>query len=103
MVIILWLSLMVNIILWGANLYKARVIQDYETRLPRLYQEFVDDVRRCKSYLDFEERASRETNVRKELNYMIDKYASYCRKEQSKFEDIEDILEEASKGYIKKN
>lgn len=89
------------LILWGMCQYKTHVIEDYETRLPRLYQEFVDDASRCKSYLDFEERASRETNVRKELNYMIDKYSGYYRKEKAKKFDT--LLKKSAKEYIKKN
>lgn len=98
-IVIIILSILV-LILWSINIYKTKVIEDYETRLPRLYQEFVDDAIRCKSYLDFEERASRETNVRKELNYMIDKYAGYCRKDNAK--KFESLIEEGSNEYIKR-
>ena len=89
------------IAMFGINQYKTRIIEDYETRLPRLYQEFVDDCIRCKSYLDFEERASRETNVRKELNYMIDKYAGYSRKENAK--KFDKLIKLGAEEYIKKN
>ena len=89
------------LILWGICKYKTNIIEDYETRLPRLYQEFVDDASRCKSYLDFQERASREANVRKELNFMIDKYAGYCRKENAK--KFENLIEFGANEHIKKN
>lgn len=89
------------IILFGANKYKQRVIDDYEARLPRLYREFVDDCIELKSYLDLEERSSREPKMRKELNNMIDKYAMYYRKEHSKKFDY--AIELGAKEYIKKN
>lgn len=89
------------IVLFGICKYRTRIIEDYETRLPRLYQEFVDDCIRCKDYLEFEERASRETNVRKELNYMIDKYSGYCRKENAK--KFDKLIKLSAKEYIKKN
>ena len=89
------------VILFGSNVYKKRVIDDYERRILRLYQEFVDDCIEVKNYLDMEERASREPKMRKELNNMIDKYSAYYRRERSK--NYETLLEESAEEYIKKN
>ena len=74
----------VIIILFGANVYKARVIRDYEERLPRVYQNIVDDCNELKAYLDLQERASREMNIRGKLNEMVCRYARYYRKEENK-------------------
>jgi hypothetical protein len=75
-------SLIFNLILWGANVYKFRVISDYEERLPKIYQGIVDECNELKAYLELEERASREPYMRGKLNEMICKYARYFRKEQ---------------------
>lgn len=78
--IVLCVSLMFNLVLYGSNLYKLHVIEDYETRLPRIYQDFISACIELKGYLDLEERASREPKLRKELNNLIDKYSGYVRR-----------------------
>lgn len=72
------------IIMFGSNVYKKRVIEDYETRLPRLYQSMVNDCNELKGLLDLQDRSSREPFIREKINEMVCKYARYYRKEQNK-------------------
>jgi len=90
--------------MFGSMLYKTRVIQDYETRLPRLYQDIVDELNELKTYLDLKDRTSREPYMRGKINEMICKYSrSYRKLDNKSNEKFEELIRLGCEEYIKKN
>ena len=100
----MWLALIVslftNLLFFGANVYKYRLINEMQAKQLLFYEDAAKDCNELKGCLNFDERASRELNIKKKLNEMDCKYSKYLKK--NKNNDFEELIEEACKKYVKK-